>query len=119
MGFGDDFVPLLAALKEFAGTSPVWALDVHEMLWQGYTAGGPVSGISAMPSMHMASSTLLALYGFRHARWSGWLLTAFAALILIGSVQLAWHYAIDSYAGALLAVACWWLAARLVEWSHR
>ena len=116
LGYGADFAPLMAMLRDFAGISPVWALDVQDTLWQGHVASGPVSGISAMPSMHMASSTLLAIYGFRYARWSGWLLTGFALLILVGSVQLAWHYAIDSYAGAGLAMLCWWLAAR---WTGR
>ncbi|MGB5559330.1 MAG: phosphatase PAP2 family protein [Paracoccaceae bacterium] len=114
LGYGADFAPLLSKLHTFSQTSPVWALNVQDALWRGHIGGGPISGISAMPSMHMASSTLLALYGFRYARWAGLLLTAFAGLILIGSVQLAWHYAIDSYAGALLAVLCWGLAGRLV-----
>lgn len=116
LGYGADFAPLMAMLRDSAAISPVWALDVQDALWQGHVASGPVSGISAMPSMHMASSTLLAIYGFRYARWAGWLLTGFALLILIGSVQLAWHYAVDSYAGAALAMFCWWLAAR---WTHR
>ncbi len=115
LGHGEDFAPLMATLRGFAEVSPVWALNVQEALWLGHIADGPISGISAMPSMHMASSTLLVFYGFRYARWAGWLLAAYAVLILIGSVQLAWHYAIDSYAGALLALLCWCLAARMTN----
>ena len=32
--------------------------------------------------------------------------------------MLAWHYAIDGYAGILGALACWWLAGRLTGPSH-
>ena len=115
LGYGDDFAPLMRTLNEFAETSPVWALNVQDTLWNTHAASGPISGISAMPSMHMASSTLLACYGFRYARWAGWLLTGFAVVILIGSVQLAWHYAIDSYAGAMLAIILWCVASRITN----
>lgn len=115
LGLGDDFVPLLDTLQEFSTVYPVWALGVHDMLWEGYTSETAAGGISAMPSMHLASSTLLALYGFTYARWAGWLLTVFTALMLLGSVHLAWHYAIDSYAGILIAVLCWEFAAWLIR----
>lgn len=115
LGLGDDFLPLLDSLRAFSATYPVWALDVHDILWEGYESGSPVGGISAMPSMHLASSALLALYGFTYARWAGWLLTAFTGLILLGSVHLAWHYAVDSYAGILIAVLCWKFAAWLAR----
>jgi len=32
---------------------------------------------------------------------------AFTAIIFIGSIHLGWHYAVDSIAGILLAVAFW------------
>ena len=101
-------------LQKFNDIRPVWALSVQEALWQSHVATGPISGISAMPSVHVASSTLLALYGFQHARWSGIALGLFAAIIMIGSVHLGWHYAIDGYFGALLAWACWRLAQSLM-----
>jgi membrane-associated phospholipid phosphatase len=42
-------------------------------------------------------------------------LAVFAAIIAVGSVLLAWHYAVDGYAGAAIALACWWLAGRLAR----
>ncbi len=110
LGYGGDFTPLMNMLNTFNETLPVWALGVQEALWQSHTNGGPISGISAMPSMHVASTTLLALYGFRHARWSGMLLSIFALCIMIGSVLLGWHYAIDGYFGVALALTCWRLS---------
>ncbi|MCZ6764391.1 MAG: PAP2 family protein, partial [Alphaproteobacteria bacterium] len=39
----------------------------------------------------------------------------YAAAIMIGSVHLAWHYAIDGYLGALMAWGIWWLSGHLVR----
>jgi hypothetical protein len=37
----------------------------------------------------------------------------------VGAVILAWHYAIDGYAGALCAVAAWGLAGVVVRSGER
>jgi membrane-associated phospholipid phosphatase len=89
-------------------------------LWKNYETGtGIVNGISAMPSMHVGTSVLFATLGFASGkRWLGWLLTGFASLIMIGSVHLTWHYAIDGYAGAVIAIFGWWLAGRLIDWAR-
>jgi hypothetical protein len=114
LGYGDDFVPLMQLLYSVAEVSPVWALDVHERLWSGYIGNDMNAGISAMPSMHLASTTLLALYAGTYARWLGVLMWLFVVVILLGSVHLAWHYAIDSYAGILIAVVMWYVAGWIV-----
>ncbi|WP_299353537.1 phosphatase PAP2 family protein [uncultured Shimia sp.] len=114
MGLGTDFVALTDALKSFNQSGTIWALDVHEMLWKGYVAEGTINGISAMPSMHVASTVLMTLYAFSFGRWAGRAMLAFLSIILIGSVMLAWHYAIDGYFGALIAVLVWMLSKRLV-----
>jgi membrane-associated phospholipid phosphatase len=110
LGYGPDFAPLMTVLNDFNTVHPVWALGVQEALWQSHANAGSISGISAMPSMHVASTTLMALYGFRYARWAGCVLTGFAVSIMIGSVLLGWHYAVDGYFGAALAWACWRIA---------
>jgi len=114
-GFGPDFAPLMERLYAFNEISPVWALDLQEMLLSGYQTGGPVRGISAMPSMHVASTVTMTLYAFSVSRRLGWAMVGFATLILVGSVQLGWHYAIDGYVSILLSLGCWWLARRLVR----
>ncbi|HVI91158.1 MAG TPA: phosphatase PAP2 family protein [Dongiaceae bacterium] len=114
LGFGNEFQPLVQLLVDAAKSSPVWALDLQDMLWQGYVASdGRWGGISAMPSMHVASAVLFALLGFGINRSLGYILAAFAVMIMLGSVALGWHYAIDGYVGALVATANWFLATRL------
>ena len=114
-GFGDDFEPLMRTLHDFNEKSPVWALDMHQMLLDGYFGDGAVKGISAMPSMHVASTTTMTLYAYSVSRRWGYVMTAFLAVILIGSVQLGWHYAIDGYVSIILAIALYWVARRLVR----
>jgi hypothetical protein len=43
----------------------------------------------------------------------GIVFTVFALVILIGSVHLAWHYAVDGYA-AVIAVGCLWVVVGAV-----
>jgi hypothetical protein len=120
-GEADPYVPLMAWLQEANQTYPVHALRIMDELWKTYETGtGLVNGISAMPSMHVGTSALFAFLGFASGkRWLGWLLTVFALLIAVGSVHLAWHYAIDAYAGFAIAALGWWTAGRLVAWDRR
>lgn len=112
-GLGDTFATQIELLKHSDTISPVWALNVHDLLIQGYLDGGLARGISAMPSMHVASSVLLTLYAFSYARWAGWIMVAFTGIIMLGSVHLAWHYAIDGYVSVFLMLFLWWLAQKL------
>ena len=74
----------------------------------GEMALSPAFGIAAMPSLHVAGQAFLALWlRRRHPRAAlfAWLVTA---LTFFGSLVTGWHYAVDGYAGLLLA----WLAYR-------
>ena len=115
IGLGADFEPLMEHLRRLNEIRPVWALGVQESLWEGHTTNGRLAGISAMPSMHVATAVLMALYASTHARWAGWVMWAFAGAIMIGSVHLGWHYAIDGYFGALIAWGAWRVSRRLVD----
>jgi hypothetical protein len=119
LGLGDTFEPLMAALRSAQDVSPVPSLKVQDMLWAGYVKGDMVSGISAMPSMHVASSVLMMLYAYSYAQLAGRLMAVFLAMILIASVVLGWHYAADGYAGVLIAWGCWVAAGRGVQISPR
>jgi membrane-associated phospholipid phosphatase len=82
---------------------------LQDSLWTAYAATPSFSSISAFPSMHVAIAMLVFL-ACRHISW--WLKVlsaAYLALIFLGSIFLGWHYAIDGYAGAGIALAAWWL----------
>ncbi len=122
-GLADPFAPLMAYLHDAGGVAWLPALQVQDMLWQGYL-GRSVQlglGISALPSLHVATSFSFALLGFAVDRRLGIVFSIFTFLILIGSVHLGWHYAIDGYAAILAAWLIWlgvgWLLGRpAVAW---
>jgi membrane-associated phospholipid phosphatase len=74
----------------------------------------PFRGISAMPSVHVAMAVLFALVGWTRHRAVGIVAAAYALVIMVGSVVLGWHYAIDGYVGGLMAYGIWRISARLV-----
>jgi len=107
----DIYAAQMDYLHAAAAQWPVWSLGVQDLLWHSYVTGqGAVNGISAMPSVHVTSSAIMMFLGWRLNRWAGIALTLFFAVILVGSVHLAWHYAVDGLAGILLA-AIFWAAA--------
>ncbi|OHV88405.1 phosphoesterase PA-phosphatase [Mesorhizobium sp. ORS 3428] len=108
LGLGDDFRPLMQSLAAADRIYPIWALSTQDMLWNGYTGATSGSiGISAFPSMHVAIAVLFALYARRRSWLVGMLMWVFAGIIMVGSVVLGWHYALDGYAGALLSIVIW------------
>jgi PAP2 superfamily len=116
-GLADPFAPLMAYLHQANEVVPVMALQVQEMLWQAYAGNGTDigTGISAMPSLHVATAFSYVLVGFAVRRWLGILFAGFAAFILIGSVHLGWHYAIDGYVGILCTLLIWFAVGWLLD----
>lgn len=110
----------MAYLEAVSRSWPVWSVNVQHTLWNDYIAGhGRLGGISAMPSMHVTIAALMAIWGWRINRVIGLALTAFAVVILIGSIHLAWHYAVDGIAGITLAAIFWAMAGTVVRASER
>lgn len=95
----------------------LWALSTQEYLWTNYESSslGIGSGISAMPSMHIAIAVLIAIVGIKANRIIGLILVVHAILIFLGSVHLGWHYAIDGYVSAIAAIAVWRFAGLFVK----
>lgn len=114
-GYGEQFVPLQDMLAQINQDTPLVAVELQAMLLDGYRNNGGLGGISAMPSMHLATSWLMAFQGFRYNRALGWAMVAFALTIQLSSVLLGWHYAIDGYFGFLVAVFCWVCGAGLAR----
>lgn len=113
----DPYAPLMDYLKAANGIYPIWAIPTQDILWQSHIAGfGEIEGVSAMPSMHVATTILFFLLAFAAGkRRIGWLLVGFSVAIFLGSVLLAWHYAVDGYLGALIALACWKFSGWIVH----
>jgi len=112
------YAELMQLLANHDGVFPVWALDVQALLWNNYlhAGSGPTSAISAMPSMHVGSTLLLVLLVRRAGNTAARVLAPlFLISILIGSVHLGWHYAIDGYLAVLLILPLWWIAGKVVD----
>jgi hypothetical protein len=120
-GGEDRFAPLMAYLRDVAEQYSLIALMAQDYLWHGYRHSGLdlFDGISAMPSMHVSMAMLFALLGWRVSRRLGALLTIFAAVIFVGSIELGWHYGLDGYVAALGTKLIWditgWVLSRAPE----
>jgi len=108
-----------AALGQTLYQRGVWiAIAESDGMWASFASGipGPVAGISAVPSLHVAISLWIWLTARTMAPRAAPLAAVYFLLIWIGSVQLGWHYAADGLAGALGMLAISWLANwRLAE----
>jgi membrane-associated phospholipid phosphatase len=119
-GLVDPFAPLMAYLHDAARQWPNVTLSVQGRLWDVYLANGQngvINGaVMAMPSLHVAAAFSLYLVGRAIHRVVGWALGAFTLVILIATVHLGWHYAIDGYAGILGALLIWHAVGRVLRW---
>ncbi|MBA3259714.1 MAG: phosphatase PAP2 family protein [Gemmatimonadales bacterium] len=108
-GQPSPYAPLLDYLGTLDAGQPLIAVRIQRTLWENYASGFgmPFVGISAMPSVHVAVAVLFALVGWRTATWLGWLLTVYALVVLVGSIHLGWHYAVDGYVSIVGGLAIW------------
>jgi hypothetical protein len=98
------------------------AIGTQQALWQHYLGMvqsrgsqpdhfSPMLGVAALPSLHVGAYVLFALWSWRHARRAFVPWTVASAVIFFGSLATGWHYAVDGYAGALLA----WAAVAIAD----
>jgi hypothetical protein len=108
----NPYKPLMVNLIKIHRSMPLFAIKNQVGLWEAYQnhVWLPFGGISAMPSLHIAITVLLALVGWRINHYAGVLLTAYVVITQIGAVMLGWHYAVDGYVSILLTVLLWKLA---------
>lgn len=113
----DPYAPLLAYLHAIDPAGGFGLAEVQNWLWQVYQDGdvAQFSGISAMPSMHVAMVAIFALLGWRVHWGLGLAFTLFALAVLISSVHLAWHYAVDGYAGIIGVCLIWALVGAVLR----
>jgi len=107
-GFGDRFQHL-----------PIepWVRTARDYLYLDHlkVGGDPGGGISAWPSFHVAGALWTAQVWYSWDRRLGLFGLGWFVLILIGSVLLGWHYAVDGIAGILMAVSAWAVAPAIVD----
>ncbi|TIQ29812.1 MAG: hypothetical protein E5X48_29810 [Mesorhizobium sp.] len=110
---GDRYAELLKVVRQHNEL----ALQYSHYLLASYKADMPAlgSGISAMPSMHVAIATLNAFYLAQLNRWLGVAGWAFAIFILFGSFYTGWHYAVDGYIAMLVVAVIWRRTAGIAD----
>jgi len=105
------FAPLMEYLEDITfNGGTIWAITTQQMLWENYESGvnGVGAGISAMPSVHVATAFLFMLLGLKSEK-KFWRVISIAYLVFIqlGSVHLGWHYGIDGYFSMLTTGLIW------------
>lgn len=106
MGHGSRFAQLPIA---------PWVAEASQYLLAEYVqAGGRIgTGISAMPSIHVAAALWVALVVRSYNRRFAPIAFAWFSLILVGSVFLGWHYALDGIAACAITLIAWRSGAAL------
>lgn len=114
-GLPSTYSDQMAILSTINAQTPLRAFEYQELLWQIYESPSVgLGGISAMPSMHCASSFLLFLM-FGRTVITRLLLGGFFLLIFVSSFVLAWHYAVDGLFVLPVTYGCWKLAGWIVK----
>lgn len=112
LGYGDRFVgiPVPEEMARMSG-----------YLWTVYSGAqfAPGSGISAMPSMHIATTAWMVIAVHLLARRWTPAMAAVGLLIFLLSVSLGWHYAVDGIVGAAAALGCYLAAKRFYSAGAR
>ena len=72
-----------------------------------------ISRIMTTTARNTTILRMLFAIALRPYRVAFWLMALFALCMQVGSVFLGWHYAIDGYAGGILAALCYYGIAPL------
>jgi len=99
IGLGDRFTDLERNIPDVTN-------QVSAYLWNMHINGtlGPGAGISAMPSLHIATVTWIFLVFRNQGSRFAPIAALFALYIFALSVALGWHYAVDGIVGAVGAL---------------
>lgn len=120
--FNGDTSPALETVKAasvpfelYAEKAGLFAAFFEDLILQYVNNSAIVdpNAASAMPSVHVAMATLMAIHAWHINRWFFGAMLLYWLLVFAGSVLLCWHYAIDGYAAALMTYGLWRLSAFL------
>jgi hypothetical protein len=113
----NPYDPLMLYLSHNA---PAWVIDLQGSLLEHLQSNTLVfgGGVSAMPSMHVAMATLCLLICSKYNRWLALAAGVFLILVLIGSIHLAWHYAVDGYVAIILTSLIWYYTGKVLRYAQ-
>lgn len=106
------YEPLMDRLRAANEQFNIFAVSTQDKVWNAASRNESMvgGGISAMPSIHVSTALLFWLLARAQKNKYERLFIIFFVLILIGSVFLAWHYAVDGYLAILTTYAIWQLS---------
>jgi hypothetical protein len=106
----------LAATEAQAGMYAAYqSVQAEGAAWIARNGSDYFTGaLAAMPSLHVGYASLMTYYMLKNRDYLAPLFVLFWLWILIDSVALRWHYAIDAPAGIALAALVIWLTNRLL-----
>ena len=116
----NPYAGLMAYLNDSHGVYRNWSIIAQDYLWQIYQSGNAHlgGGISAMPSLHVGVALLVYLLARHFGRLFAWLAGVYLLIIIVGSIHLGWHYAVDSYVSIIGTLLIWgfsgWVAKHMV-----
>jgi len=120
LGLSPDFYgDLLAHLRITSQVVSLGSVGLQDVFLNAYQNNGVNLGISAMPSIHNAIAMLLVLGAWQINRKFGVLMVVHWFLVYVASFYLAWHYAIDAYAGWVLTLVFWYVCGFVARWWHK
>ncbi|MEQ1551134.1 phosphatase PAP2 family protein [Sphingorhabdus sp.] len=116
----EDFLPLMDYLDYADSQWPIWVIPIQDRLAAQLAAGSRElgAGITAMPSMHVSMAFLYWLAARHVNRWLGWAMFVYMLCILVASVHLAYHYAVDGYLSIILTLLIWKLCGHFAVRAH-
>lgn len=105
----DYYAPLMAHLNSANKIYQIFAIDTQNMVWNAASKNQSMigGGISAMPSIHVATALLFWLLARELKNKYERLFMIFFILIVLGSIYLGWHYAVDGYLSMITTYAIW------------
>ncbi len=114
------FVPGFGPIRHLTFDHPLPSGMWHDIVINTVNSGGAQKDI--FPSLHTAGPSFCALFSFRHRdklpfKFTWPIVTFFALNIIVATMFMRWHWAVDVVVGLSLAYTLSVLAPRLAAWE--